>query len=164
MTVSENRVGLRMPVLDALDRPDRIQIHRGVGKKEGYLAIEGTEEISGSVPINYDRKRISFYNRDFAALCKEMIRKYGGGKFSKGIFFTVKGKKTSDGAVEFDFRDVMYREVTSYKGSKKNAATGKYASDKKNAHPESEMRPLVSDLQLYGFPAHGELVRCRAVD
>ena len=131
MTVSENRVGLRMPVLDALDRPDRIQIHRGVGKKEGYLAIEGTEEISGSVPINYDRKRISFYNRDFAALCKEMIRKYGGGKFSKGIFFTVKGKKTSDGAVEFDFRDVMYREVTSYKGSKKNAATGKYASDKK---------------------------------
>ena len=34
MTVSENRVGLRMPVLDALDRPDRIQIHRRVGKKE----------------------------------------------------------------------------------------------------------------------------------
>ena len=43
----------------------------------------------------------------------------------------MKGKKTPDGAVEFDFRDVMYREVTSYKGSKKNAATGKYTSGKK---------------------------------
>ena len=43
----------------------------------------------------------------------------------------MKGKKTPDGAVEFNFRDVMYREVTSYKGSKKNAATGKYASGKK---------------------------------
>ena len=90
-----------------------------------------TEAAIHILILNYDRKRISFYNRDFAALCKEMIRKYGGGKFSKGIFFTVKGKKTPDGAVEFNFRDVMYREVTSYKGSKKNAATGKYASDKK---------------------------------
>jgi hypothetical protein len=141
MTVSENRVGLRMPVLDALDRPDRIQIHRGVGKKEGYLAIEGTEEISGSVPINYDRKRISFYNRDFAALCKEMIRKYGGGKFSKGIFFTVKGKKTSDGAVEFDFRDVMYREVTSYKGgARKTLPQGNMLPKRKSLEPPEERK------------------------
>jgi hypothetical protein len=34
MTVSESRVGLFMPVLEALDRPDWIQIHRRVGKKE----------------------------------------------------------------------------------------------------------------------------------
>ena len=64
-----------------------------------------------------------------------MVRQYGKGEFKPGIFFTVKGKMTSDGAVEFDFRDVMYREVTSYKGSKKNAATGKYASDKKKPNP-----------------------------
>ena len=60
-----------------------------------------------------------------------MIEKYGGGKFTKGVFFTVKGKKNEDGAIEFDFHDVMYREVTSYKGRKKNAATGKYAYGKK---------------------------------
>ena len=65
------------------------------GESPEYLAIDGTEEISGSVSINYNRRRTSFYNRDFATLCKEMVGKYGGGKFTKDIFFTVKGRKTS---------------------------------------------------------------------
>ena len=47
MTVSENRVGLRMPVLDALDRPDRIQIHRGVGKKEKNLRKKEKSRTDG---------------------------------------------------------------------------------------------------------------------
>ena len=119
-----------------LIRSKRLMERFGFSKKQTDAILEmklrrltGLERDKIENELAELRKRISFYNRDFAALCKEMIRKYGGGKFSKGIFFTVKGKKTSDGAVEFDFRDVMYREVTSYKGSKKKAATGKYASE-----------------------------------
>ena len=43
LTVSENRVGLRMTVLDALGRPDGIIIRRGIKANEGKLVVEAAE-------------------------------------------------------------------------------------------------------------------------
>ena len=128
MTISENRVGLQWPVLDALDRPDKIMIHRGVKTNEGKLVIGGTDDSYGAIPLDYERKRIGFFNRTFVELCKEMVVKYGGGKFSRGIYYTVKGTLTEEGTVEFDFHDVMYREVKVYVRTK--SATGKYTTGK----------------------------------
>ena len=131
MTVSENRVGLQWPVLDALDRPDRIMIHRGVKSNEGKLVIGGTDDSYGSIPLDYERKRIGFFNRTFVGLCKEMVVKYGGGKFNRGIYYTVKRTLTKERTVEFDFHDVMYREVKVYARAK--SATGKYTAGKQKA-------------------------------
>ena len=64
--------------------------------------------------INYERKKISFFNYIFIELCKEMVRQYGKGEFKPGIYYTVKGKKVEDG-IEFDFREVLYREVKACK-------------------------------------------------
>ena len=128
MTISENRVGLQWPVLDALDRPDKIMIHRGVKTNEGKLVIGGTDDSYGAIPLDYERKRIGFFNRTFVELCKEMVVKYGGGKFSRGIYYTVNGTLTEEGTVEFDFHDVMYREVKVYVRTK--SATGKYTTGK----------------------------------
>ena len=127
MTVSEKRVGVYPAVLDALDRPDYILIRRGVRHNEGKLIIEGTDEYCyGAIPINYERKRFSFYNKEFVDLCKERVEKYGDGAFKKGIFYTVRGELVESG-IEFDFHKVMYREVKSWIKRKKN---GKYVSKK----------------------------------
>ena len=69
----------------------------------------------GAIPINYERKKISFYNKAFIGACKEMIQKYGKGEFKPGIFYTVKGKLVEENAVEFDFHTVLYREVKACK-------------------------------------------------
>jgi len=45
-----------------------------------------------------------------------------------GIYYTVKGTLTEEGMVEFDFHDVMYREVKVYARTK--SATGKYTTGK----------------------------------
>lgn len=67
LTVSENRVGLRMTVLDALGRPDGIIIRRGIKANEGKLVIEAAEYApdnyyDGVIPIDYERTRIGFHN------------------------------------------------------------------------------------------------------
>lgn len=138
MTISENRVGLYWPVLDALDRPERIMIHRGVKTNEGKLVIQGTDDSYGSIPLDYERKRVSFFNKTFVSLCKEMIMKYGGGKFKKGIFFTVKGTLTDEGTVVFDFHDVMYREVKVF--TRKKTAAGKYTAGKQKTAARNKSR------------------------
>ena len=138
MTISENRVGLYWPVLDALDRPERIMIHRGVKTNEGKLVIEGTDDSYGSIPLDYGRKRVSFFNKTFVSLCKEMIMKYGGGKFKKGIFFTVKGELVEGNMVVFDFHDVMYREVKVV--ARKKTAAGKYTAGKQKTAARNKPR------------------------
>lgn len=132
LTVSENRVGLYMPVLDALGRPDGIIIHRGINGNEGKLVIEAAEydpdnPDEGVVPIDYERKKIDFYSKDFVEVCKELIRKYGGGEFSRGIFYTVKGVRDSDDAIMFDFRIVASRVVSAVQKPKKRTANGRIA-------------------------------------
>ena len=67
LTVSENRVGLRMTVLDALGRPDGIIIRRGIKANEGKLVVEAAEYdpdnfYDGVIPIDYERKKIGFHN------------------------------------------------------------------------------------------------------
>ena len=126
LTVSENRVGVRMTVLDALGRPDGIIIHRGIKANEGKLVIEAAEYdpdgvYDGVIPIDYDRKRIGFHNKEFVDVCKEMIRRYGGGEFTRGIYYTVKGVREGEGAIVFDFRIVASRIVTAAKPRKRSA-------------------------------------------
>ena len=56
LTISESRVGVFPAVLEALDRPEWIMIHRGVRKNEGKLIVEGVEEYEyGAIPINYGK-------------------------------------------------------------------------------------------------------------
>ena len=122
LTVLESRVGMFPAVLEALDKPDHILIHRGVRKNAGKLIVEGTDEYCyGAILINYERKKISFFNKTFIELCKEMVRQYGKGEFKPGIYYTVKGKKVEDG-IEFDFREVLYREVKACMRGKKGKA------------------------------------------
>ena len=144
LTVSENRVGLYMPVLDALDRPSGIIIHRGINGNEGKLIIEAAEfdpddPRSGVIPLDYERKKIDFYSKDFVDTCKDMIRKYGGGEFSRGVFFTVKGVRESDTMVLFDFRIVASRVVTSAQKPKKRSASGKSVSRRGSANTSSRV-------------------------
>ena len=44
LTVSESRVGMFPAVLEALDKPDHILIHRGARKNEGKLIVEGIDK------------------------------------------------------------------------------------------------------------------------
>ena len=101
LTVSESRVGMFPAVLEALDKPDHILIHRGVRKNAGKLIVEGTDEYC------------------YGAI--EMVRQYGKGEFKPGIYYTVKGKLVEDG-IEFDFHEVLYREVKACMRGKKGKA------------------------------------------
>ena len=166
LTVSENRVGLRFPVLDAIGRPDGIVIHRGVRANEGRLIIEAAEYDEENprdevIFIDYERKKIDFYNQDFVESCKNMIRKYSKGDFSRGVFFTVKGIQESETTIMFDFRVVTSRVVTAVLKPKKRAANGKIvgkhaSSVSKTSHSkmrqgESEQRDISNDGQNQQF-------------
>ena len=149
LTVSENRVGLHMPVFDALGRPDGIVIHRGVRANEGRLTVEAVEYNEDDprdeiIPIDYERKKIDFFNRDFVEACKDMIRKYGNGEFSRGVFFTVKGVKESETTVMFDFRIVTSRQVSAVLKPKKRPAnsriTGKRSSRSSSSNKTDHSR------------------------
>lgn len=136
LTVSENRVGLRMAVLDALGRPDGIIIRRGIKVNEGKLVVEAAEYdpdnfYDGVIPIDYERKRIGFHNKDFVDACKEMIRRYGGGEFTRGIYYTVKGVREGEEAIVFDFRIVASRTVKAAK-PKKRSANGRIVGRRSN--------------------------------
>ena len=162
LTVSENRVGLYMPVLDALGRPDGIIIHRGINGNEGKLVIEAAEydpdnPDDGVVPIDYERKKIDFYSKDFVEACKEMIRKYGGGEFSRGIFYTVKGTRDGDDAIMFDFRIVASRVVSAVQKPKKRAANGRIAGKRgSTSSGGGRQEQSKSDRQYNSMAGHGQ--------
>lgn len=159
LTVSENRVGLRMTVLDALGRPDGIIIRRGIKANEGKLVIEAAEYdpdnyYDGVIPIDYERTRIGFHNKDFVETCKEMIRRYGGGEFTRGIFYTVKGVRESDEAIVFDFRIVASRTVKAAKPKKRSAngrIVGRHSNTSEKAKGKSEESKAERPYSNYGW-------------
>ena len=71
----------------------------------------------------FGRWTVDKVNVDFDAdwATPEMVRQYGKGEFKPGIYYTVKGKKVEDG-IEFDFREVLYREVKACMRGKKGKA------------------------------------------
>ena len=151
MTISESRVGIFPAVLDALGNPEWIMIHKGVRKNEGKLIVEGVEEYCyGVIPINYERKKFSFYNKAFIGLCKEMVQKYGKGEFKPGIFYTVKGEKVEDG-IEFDFHKVLFREV---KACKKDLLRKK-KKPVKAAKPTMKQTGTMAGFSMPGMNAMG---------
>ena len=162
LTVSENRVGLYMTVLDALGRPDGIIIHRGINGNEGKLVIEAAEydpdnPDDGVAPIDYERKKIDFYSKDFVEACKDMIRKYGGGEFSRGIFYTVKGTRDGDNAIMFDFRNVASRVVSAVQKPKKRATNGRIAGMRGGASSGGGRQEQgKNDRQYNSMAGHGQ--------
>lgn len=107
MTVSAKKVGLSEQLLDALNHPEYIAFHRGVGENEGKMIIAAIEHNgdTGEIQLDSHRKYASFYNCEFVSMCDEMIRSYANGSFKKGTYFSINGTRMEeDGAVIFDFR------------------------------------------------------------
>ena len=73
--------------------------------------VEASEDVPGSILVNYDRKKICFYNPEIVGALQDMIRNYAHGEFTPGIFYTVNGVAVGKNAFEFDFRDAMHRVV-----------------------------------------------------
>lgn len=68
--------------------------------------------MPGAILVDYDRRKICFYSKEIVEPLKELIRKCVQGEFYPGIFYTVKGVSIGENALEFDFRDAVYRVVT----------------------------------------------------
>ena len=87
MTISENRVGLQWPVLDALDRPDRIMIHRGMSAvSKTVLDLYEENQISKS-KISLT-KLLGFY---FMVIDPLSVNRQGndrGIQYRTGIYYT----------------------------------------------------------------------------
>ena len=112
ITVSEGKVGFSSGVLEKIGFPKRITVRRGVRKNEGKLIIEAAaDDEPGSIYVDYDRKKICFYSKEMVDPLKDLIRKCVKGEFYPGIFYTIKGKMVEENALEFDFRDAMFRVV-----------------------------------------------------
>ena len=120
ITVSSKKVGLSGPLLDGLDHPSFISLHRGVGENEGKLIIVAAEnaETPGGIRIDSDRKKVEFFNSGFVSMCLEMLKKYSEGSFKRGTYFSIAGvkmddpgRKPEDGdhapAFVFDFREAV---------------------------------------------------------
>ena len=60
-----------------------------------------------------------------------MIRRYGGGEFTRGIYYTVKGVREGEEAIVFDFRIVASRTVKAAK-PKKRSANGRIVGRRSN--------------------------------
>ena len=111
ITVSSERVGLQNEVLACLGDPERIVIRKGVRSSAGTLMIEAVvEEENGSIEIDYEKKRIGFYDKDFVEMCKGMIRQYAHGDFMPGVVYSIKGNR-QENTVIFDFHKVVKRQV-----------------------------------------------------
>ena len=110
--VSEGKVTFSPSVLGKMGHPKRITIHRGVNENEGKIVVEAAENVPGAILVDYDRKKICFYSKEIVEPLKDLIRKCVNGEFVPGIFFSVKGVSIGENALEFDFRDAVYRVVS----------------------------------------------------
>ena len=137
LTVSEDRIGLYKPVLETIGNPNYIKFQRGVNANAGKLVLEAAEEDEpGAIHMDYDRKKFSFFSRDFIEMCKDMVRKYAGGEFAGGVYYAVKGTLQDGGRVVFDFHVVEYHQVKMCEKTIKaarNAAKSKAVKVKKNS-------------------------------
>ena len=111
LTISEGRVRLFLAVPRRIGSPERIMIHLGVRSNEGKIIVEATENVPGSILVDYDRKKYCFYSSELVEPLKNLIRKYAHGDFMPGIYYTLKGTAVGENAVEFDFRDAVHRVV-----------------------------------------------------
>jgi len=134
LTISESRVGLFPAVFEMLGYPKRIAIRRGINANEGKIIIEAAEDVPGSILVDYDRRKFSFYSKEIIDLLKDLIRQQVQGDFCPGIFYTVKGVPTGGKAVEFDFRDAVHRVVKGKKGNSSDAFRKRNASTRKTGH------------------------------
>ena len=118
ITVSSKKVGLSGPLLDGLDHPSFISLHRGIGENEGKLIIVAAKdaEAPGSIRIDPDRKKVEFFNSGFVAMSLDMLKNYSGGALKRGTYFSIAGVKLDDPGLKseegdhtpafvFDFRD-----------------------------------------------------------
>lgn len=111
ITVSSERVGLQNEVLACLENPERNVIRKGVRSNAGTLMIEAVEkEKNGSIQIDYEKRKIGFYDKDFVGMCKGMIRQYAHGDFMPGVVYRIKGIR-QENTVIFDFRKAVRRQV-----------------------------------------------------
>ncbi len=58
LTVSEGKVRLYPAVLRRIGSPERIMIHLGVRSNEGKIIIEATDNVPGSILVDYYRKKM----------------------------------------------------------------------------------------------------------
>ena len=134
LTISESRVGLFPAVFEMLGYPKRIAIRRGINANEGKIIIEAADDVPGAILVDYDRRTFSFYSKEILNPLKDLIRKQVQGDFCPGIFYTVKGVPTGKKAVEFDFRDAVYRVVKGKQVNSSNAFKKKNAPTRKTGH------------------------------
>ena len=111
LTISEGKVRLYPAVLRRSGSPERIMIQLGVRSNEGKIVIEASENVPGSILVDYDRKKLCFYSPELVEPLKDLIRTYAHGEFKPGIYYSVKGKAIGENTVEFDFRDAVHRVV-----------------------------------------------------
>ena len=111
------------------------------------IRISGKEKLPEDVSENtlfYEITNSASCEREleiFVETCKEMIRRYGGGEFTRGIFYTVKGVRESDEAIVFDFRIVASRTVKAAKPKKRSASgriVGRHSNTSEKAKGKSE--------------------------
>ena len=158
LTVSEDRVGLFKPALEAIVRPEYILFHKGVNHNAGKLMLVAADkDAPNSIRIDYDRKKISFFSRDFINICKDMIREYAAGEFSSGVFYAVKGKQQGENMIVFDFREVAHHHVKP--SGKVNA---KKARAKKAAKKTPAKNPLMQRKSPLIRRREDSPCRCRA--
>ena len=138
ITVSAKKVCLSEPLIRALKNPSHIAFFRGVGENEGKMIIASAreEDDTEKIQITPDRKKVYFWNSDFVSMCGEMMKKYAGGTFKRGTFFSIAGLPLDDEEYEvpalvFDFKEAVEHLVKSPGNSKRFAG--------KKPHPAFNM-------------------------
>ena len=81
LTISEGKVRLYPAVLRRSGSPERIMIQLGVRSNEGKIVIEASENVPGSILVDYDRKKLCFYSPELVEplkiLFKDEVREIG---------------------------------------------------------------------------------------
>ncbi len=104
-------MGIQYEVLMALGKPEYIIIRKGIRSNAGTIVIEAVEErTNGSMFVDYSRKKLSFYDRNFVEMCKSLVIEYSKGAFTPGVFYCIKGEQ-QENTVIFDFHKTTMRIV-----------------------------------------------------
>lgn len=98
------------------------------------MIIAAACEDDEKIQITPDRKKVYFWNSDFVSMCGEMLKKYAGGTFKRGTFFSIAGVSFEEYEVPafvFDFKEAVEHMVKSPGNSKRYAG--------KKPHPTFNM-------------------------
>ena len=126
ITVSAKKVCLSEALIRALEKPSHIAFFRGVGENEGKMIIAAAreEDDTEKILITPDRKKVYFWNSNFVSMCGEMLKKYAGGTFKRGTFYSIAGVPLEEYEVPafvFDFKEAEEHLVKSPGNSKRFA-------------------------------------------